>query len=208
MKAIDVLRIASPVMPVANFASVRHAEACADLYAEAGVPAIEITLRTPDAWEYVAIFRKVMRRAIIGVGTVNTKEQLHTALNKADFALSPGFLPDLLQNLPTDYPYIPGVASASEIMQAQAAGFSNMKLFPASAVGGLNVLKAFAGPFPEVSFCPTGGVSAVNMADYLELSNVPCVGGSWVVPSLKAIKSRHSDLLAELTSLYGGNRAY
>ncbi len=202
MKPSELLLHAAPVMPVANFNSLTHAQACSELFAEAGVPAIEVTLRSPDAWRYFDICKKVMSDAQVGVGTVTSAAQLQTAVDEADFAISPGFAPDLLDVLPDNYCYIPGVATASEIMQAAARGFSTLKLFPASIVGGVAALKAFSGPFPSIRFCPTGGITASNMQDYLALSNVLCIGGSWLVPSEKQLQANRPKLLAELKSLY------
>lgn len=192
----------APVMPVAHFESASHAQACAELFAEAGVPAIEVTLRSREAWEYFHICRNIMTSAQVGVGTVTTPSQLQTAVDEAAFAISPGFSADLLDVLPEDYCYIPGVATASEIMQAVACGFTTLKLFPASIVGGVAALKAFSGPFPEVRFCPTGGISLDNMNDYLALDNVLCVGGSWLVPSEASIQRDRKTLLRDLKQLY------
>lgn len=202
MNPRTLLAKSAPVMPVANFQSASHAQACAELFAEAGVPAIEVTLRSSDAWEYFYICRKIMTNAQVGVGTVTTRAQLQTAVDEAAFAISPGFAPQLLDVLPEGYCYIPGVATASEVMQAAARGFTTLKLFPASIVGGVAALKAFSGPFPELCFCPTGGISLANMNDYLALDNVLCVGGSWLIPTEESIQSQRQTLLSDLRKLY------
>lgn len=202
MNPLELLRTSAPVMPVANFHSDSHARACAEVFAEAGVPAIEVTLRSPRAWDYFHICREIMTQAQVGVGTVTTRTQLQTAVEEAAFAISPGFSPDLLEVLPDGFCYIPGVATASEVMQASAKGFSVLKLFPAAVVGGVAALKAFAGPFPDMVFCPTGGVSLQNMHEYLALDNVVCVGGSWLIPSQAALQSDRDALIRKLKQLY------
>ncbi len=202
MNPREVLNLARPVMPVANFQSASHAQACAELFAEASVPAIEVTLRSREAREYFRICRQVMTAAQVGLGTVTSKEQLQFAVEEADFAISPGLSPALLDDLPEDFCYIPGIATASELMQAVDRGYETLKLFPASIVGGVSALKAFAGPFPSVKFCPTGGITLANMQDYLALENVLCVGGSWLIPSEADIRSKRQSLLDDLDALY------
>lgn len=206
MNALTVLTRSYPVLPVAQFASDDHARACAELFNEAGVPAIEVTLRHESAWQHLRICRDIMRNSLVGVGTVTRGEQLLQAADSADFAISPGFSPQLGAQVSTNFAYIPGVATASEVLQAMQAGFTALKLFPAEAVGGRALLKALGGPFPEVRFCPTGGIGEQNLDDYLTLDNVVCVGGSWVVPDLDAINKNASALLKNLQGLYQ-NRA-
>ncbi|HCS27009.1 MAG TPA: keto-deoxy-phosphogluconate aldolase [Spongiibacteraceae bacterium] len=205
MDALSLLQHSTPVMPVANFSSDEHATRCAELFAEAGVPAIEVTLRHADAWKHVEICRRLMPECRVGVGTVTNAAGINRASELADFAISPGFDPGLLAFLPAKFTYIPGVSTASEVMQATNAGFSVLKLFPAEAVGGVTLLKALAGPFPDIKFCPTGGISLKNYQDYLALPNVLCVGGSWVIPSLDSLQSERSELLRSLKNLYNNN---
>lgn len=205
MNARELLLHSAPVMPVANFESDVHARACAELFAEAGVPAIEVTLRHADAWRHVEICRQLMPDSRIGVGTVTNATEINRASELADFAISPGFDASLLAFLPAKFTYIPGVSTASEVMQAVNAGFSVLKLFPAEAVGGITLLKALGGPFPEIKFCPTGGINPGNYQDYLALPNVLCVGGSWVIPSLESLKNDRSKLLSALKNLYNNN---
>ena len=169
--ANTVLASAAPVMPVAQFESIDHAKACAELFAEAGVPAIEVTLRHPDAWQMVALFRDAMPEALVGVGTVLNRPQMLRAVDEADFVISPGFSPELSsiarKTLTT---YIPGIATATELMAAMADDHRVMKFFPATAIGGVPLLKALAAPFAKfpamapissffsgIASCLTGG---------------------------------------------------
>jgi len=201
--AKTVLASAAPVMPVAQFESLDHAKACAELFAEAGVPAIEVTLCHPDAWQMVAVFRDAMPEALVGVGTVLNRPQMLRAVDEADFVISPGFSPELSaiarKTLTT---YIPGVATATELMAAMADDHRVLKFFPASAIGGVPLLKALAAPFADVRFCPTGGIKQSNYRDFLALECVSCVGGSWLVPSMQALRDDRSGCLSMLTELY------
>jgi 2-dehydro-3-deoxyphosphogluconate aldolase/(4S)-4-hydroxy-2-oxoglutarate aldolase len=122
--------------------------------------------------------------AIVGVGTLTRPQDFKDALEAgARFGVSPGLTPALIQAAyETGLPLLPGVMTPSEVIAARMAGFSELKLFPAQQAGGIGMLKALGGPFPEVTFCPTGGVSAENAPDFLALSNVACVGGSWLAP--------------------------
>jgi 2-dehydro-3-deoxyphosphogluconate aldolase/(4S)-4-hydroxy-2-oxoglutarate aldolase len=202
--ALTVLKKAAPVMPVAHFQSMDHARACAELFAEAGVPAVEITLRHSDAWLMVKLFKDAMPKARIGVGTVLNRRQMLRAADEADFVITPGFSPELStlarKTLTT---YIPGIASATDIMAAMADEHRVFKCFPAAAIGGVALLKALSAPFPDAIFCPTGGISQANYQDYLALPCVSCVGGSWVVPSEEALKQDRQGYLAMLKALYG-----
>lgn len=202
--ASTVLASAAPVMPVAQFESVDHAKACAELFAEAGVPAIEVTLRHPDAWQMVALFRERLPDALVGVGTVLTRPQMLRAVDEADFVISPGFSPELsAMARKTLTTYIPGVATATELMAAMADDHRVVKFFPATAIGGVQLLKALAAPFADVQFCPTGGINQSNFNDFLSLDCVPCVGGSWLVPSPARLRQDPESCLRTLTSLYG-----
>lgn len=201
--ANTVLASAAPVMPVAQFESIDHAKACAELFAEAGVPAIEVTLRHPDAWQMVALFRDAMPEALVGVGTVLNRPQMLRAVDEADFVISPGFSPELSsiarKTLTT---YIPGIATATELMAAMADDHRVMKFFPATAIGGVPLLKALAAPFADVRFCPTGGINQSNYRDFLALDCVTCVGGSWLVPSPEALQDNRQGCLEMLVALY------
>lgn len=201
--ALSVLKQAAPVMPVAAFRNLDHARACAELFAEASVPAVEVTLRHGDAWQMIKLFKERMPNALIGVGTVVNRRQMLRAMDEADFVISPGFSSELsAMARKTLTTYIPGVATATELMAAMAEEHSVFKLFPASAIGGISLLKALSGPFPEAVFCPTGGISVDDYQDYLALDCVHCVGGSWIVPSEQALREDRAGCLAMLQALY------
>jgi len=146
---------------------------------------LEVTLRSDVALGAIRAIRTEVPEATVGAGTVLTPAQLDNALSAgAQFAISPGLTPALAAAAQrTATCFIPGVASASEAMQAADAGFIAQKFFPAAAAGGPALLKALAGPLPHLRFCPTGGINPVNAPDYLALSNVACVGGSWLAPA-------------------------
>ena len=150
-----------------------------------GLAALEITLRTEAAPAAAAAIIKAVPEAIVGLGTVLTREDLETARDLgARFALSPGATPELLDAAAAgELPFIPGVQTSSEIMAALARGFDVVKFFPAVPAGGIAALKALAGPFPQMRFCPTGGIGESNFADWLALGNVVSVGGSWLAPT-------------------------
>jgi 2-dehydro-3-deoxyphosphogluconate aldolase/(4S)-4-hydroxy-2-oxoglutarate aldolase len=201
--ALTLVKKTAPVMPVAQFKSLDHARACAELFAEAGVPAVEITLRHADAWQMVKIFKDLVPNALIGVGTVINRRQMLRAVDEADFVVSPGFSPELsLLAQKTLTTYIPGIASATELMAAMSHEHRVFKCFPAAAIGGVSLLKALSAPFPEAVFCPTGGISQENYQEYLALPCVSCVGGSWIVPSEDALLKDRSGYLSTLKYLY------
>lgn len=201
--ALRMLQRAAPVMPVAHFNSIEHAQACAELFAEAKVPTVEVTLRHPQAWQMVKIFKDHMPFAKIGVGTVINRRQMLRAADEADFVISPGFSAELsILARKTLTPYIPGIATASELMAAMNEEHRVFKCFPAAAIGGVALLKSLSAPFPDVTFCPTGGISQANYHDYLALDSVACVGGSWIVPSEVALKKDRESFLAMLKGLY------
>jgi 2-dehydro-3-deoxyphosphogluconate aldolase/(4S)-4-hydroxy-2-oxoglutarate aldolase len=173
---------AGPVMPVVTIDDPAKAAPLARALVAGGIRAIEITLRTPGALEAVRAIAAEVPDAIPGVGTVLTAADLAAAAAAgARFAISPGATPALLAAAQAGaLPYIPAVATASELMAAMEAGFSVCKFFPAAQAGGVEALKALAGPFPHARFCPTGGIDAVSAPAYLALPNVVCVGGSWI----------------------------
>jgi 2-dehydro-3-deoxyphosphogluconate aldolase/(4S)-4-hydroxy-2-oxoglutarate aldolase len=179
----DILRMA-PVMPVVTIEEPASAVPLARALLAGGLHAIEVTLRTPAALEAARLIAREAPEMVLGVGTVLSAEDFRAAAAAgAKFAVSPGLTPALLQAArATPLPFLPGVASASELMLALEHGFQTLKFFPAASAGGPAALKALAGPFPSVRFCPTGGIDAANAADYLALPNVLCVGGSWVAP--------------------------
>ena len=174
----------APVIPVIVIEDAAWAEPLARSLVAGGLPVLEVTLRTPAALDAIAAMARV-DGAVVGAGTVLTAQDVHRAKAAgARFAVSPG-LTDTLVAACEDcaLPLLPGAATASEAMQAVEAGFDTLKFFPAGPAGGPAYLKALAGPLPGIRFCPTGGVSAANAPDYLALSNVLCVGGSWISPA-------------------------
>ncbi len=156
----------------------------ADALFAGGVRAIEVTLRSDAACSAIEAIAKARPDAIVGAGTVRDARTLSAARDAgAQFVVSPGFTPALhAAAAGAALPWLPGVATASEILLAQEAGHALLKFFPAEAAGGPRVLRAFGAVFPEVRFCPTGGVTAENLRGYLELPNVACVGGTWLAP--------------------------
>jgi 2-dehydro-3-deoxyphosphogluconate aldolase/(4S)-4-hydroxy-2-oxoglutarate aldolase len=180
----DILEQAFPVMPVLAVSRVEDAQPLALALKAGGVTVLEVTLRTSAAIDVIAEMKKV-EGIIVGAGTVTRVEQLkQLEAVGADFAISPGATPRLLEaGQQTTMPFLPAIASVSEMMQGLEMGYNHFKFFPAAASGGVSALKAFAGPFPDVRFCPTGGISVNDFTQYLALPNVLCVGGSWVVPA-------------------------
>lgn len=182
---LDDIMTAAPVIPVLAIDSPERAVPLARALVAGGLPVLEVTLRTADALLCIAAIARDVPEAVVGAGTVLTAEDL-MAVGEAGarFAVSPGLTDALAQAArAAPVPLLPGVATASEIMGARAAGFERLKFFPAEAAGGIAALKSFAGPFPSVRFCPTGGVGARNLRAYLALPNVLCAGGSWVAPN-------------------------
>ena len=175
---------AGPVMPVVVVHDPEKAVPLARALVAGDLRAIEITLRTPRALEAVRAIAAEVPDAIPGVGTVLSAADLDAARAAgARFAISPGATPALLDAARRGpLPYIPAIATASELMAAMEAGFSVCKFFPAAQAGGAPALKALAGPFPHARFCPTGGIDAMSAPSYLALPNVVCVGGSWITP--------------------------
>lgn len=179
-----ILRLA-PVIPVYSPGSVEEAVAVAGALLHGGLPVIEVTLRTPVALEAIAAMVKAVPDAVIGAGTVLDAAQMAAvSAAGARFAVSPGGS-DALYAAARQHalPLLPGVATASEIMRGLEHGLDTFKFFPAAAAGGPALLSAWAGPFADVRFCPTGGISAQTARDYLGLPNVLCVGGSWLTPA-------------------------
>lgn len=179
----DILRQA-PVVPVLAVAEIDDAVPLARTLVAAGLPVLEITLRTPVALEVIRRMRDVPG-AIVGAGTVLTSDDL-TAVEAAGaaFAISPGGTDALYAAARgADIPLLPGIATASELMRGLEHGYSRFKFFPAESSGGVAALKAFAGPFARVKFCPTGGIDAAKAPSYLALPNVITLGGSWMVPN-------------------------
>lgn len=174
-----------PVVPVIVINNLEDAVPMAQALVKGGVHLLEVTLRTGCAYDAIREISQNVPDAIVGVGTVTRPAELHTAVNNgAQFVISPGFTPSLLEAAKEwGGAYLPGVATPGEVMLAREAGFSRMKFFPAEAAGGIDMLKSIGAPLPDVSFCPTGGINARTSSDYLALSNVFAVGGSWLTPN-------------------------
>ena len=174
----------TPVVPVIVVENVEQAINLGKALVAGGVPVLEVTLRTEAALEAISALREQVPEAIVGAGTVCTREQYVKAVEAgSQFIISPGMTPDLLAvGKEYNVPYLPAVATISDILLGMEYGYDHFKFFPAEVNGGVKALKAFAGPLADISFCPTGGVSPANYKDYLALPNVLCVGGSWIVP--------------------------
>lgn len=174
----------APVIPVLVIDDLTTAIPLAETLVKAGLPVLEVTLRTPVALEAVRLMSKVPG-AIVGVGTLLTPRDVTAAKSAgASFGVSPGVTDKLLQAAELEQlELLPGAATASEVMKLLEQGYDIQKFYPAQAAGGVNMLKSLAGPLPQVSFCPTGGVSPQNVAEYLALNNVLCAGGSWMAPA-------------------------
>src|SRR3954447_15376777 len=172
------------VIPVLTIDRERDAVPLARALFEGGLPVIEVALRTPVAAAAIAAIARELPQVVVGAGTLLRAADVGRAVQAgAQFLVSPGLTPELAGSaLATELPYLPGVATPSEIMAAGALGICVMKLFPAEALGGVAFLKALAPVFPGVAFCPTGGIGEHNVAGYLALPNVPMVGGSWMAP--------------------------
>lgn len=172
------------VMPVMVIQELEHALPLARALQAGGIKALEITLRSNVAWQAIEQIKKEVEGLAIGVGTISSTAELEKAnALQLDFAISPGITPSLLAAArDLDIAFLPGVATPSELMQGMESGLNCFKFFPAEAAGGIPMLKSFAGPFPQIQFCPTGGVSLNNVKDYLAQPNVMCVGGSWLAP--------------------------
>lgn len=174
----------TPVVPVIVVDNVEQAVNLGKALVAGGVPVLEVTLRTDAALDAIKALREQVPEAIVGAGTVCTRAQYVQAVEAgSQFIISPGMTPDLLAvGKEYDVPYLPAVATISDILLGIEYGYDHFKFFPAEINGGVKALKAFAGPLADISFCPTGGVSPANYKEYLALPNVLCVGGSWIVP--------------------------
>ena len=182
LRAAEICQLA-PVIPVLVIHDAATAGDLARALVAGGLPALEVTLRTPDALEAIREMAKV-DGGVVGAGTLLTPEDVHAAkLAGALFGVSPGATERLLDAAEeADLPMLPGAATASEAMRLLERGYTVQKFFPAEASGGAPALKALSGPLPQIRFCPTGGVTLANAPDYLKLPNTICVGGSWVAP--------------------------
>jgi 2-dehydro-3-deoxyphosphogluconate aldolase / (4S)-4-hydroxy-2-oxoglutarate aldolase len=184
LTALQVMNDAA-VIPVIVLADAAHAVPLARALVAGGIRMLEVTLRTPAALACIEAIAREVPEAVAGAGTVRSAADAQAAAAAgARFAVSPGFTHAVGKACnDLELPLLPGVATASEIMAAQEAGFTALKFFPAMQAGGLAILKAWQGPFGDARFCPTGGVTGANAAEFLALSNVACVGGSWLTPA-------------------------
>ena len=183
MTVLDLMRT-GPVIPVIVIDSVDQAVPLARALVAGGVRVLEVTLRTPVALQAIAAIARHVDEAIVGVGTLTTVEDFRLSIEAgARFGVSPGLTPALVAAArDSGLPLLPGVMTPSDVIAARTAGFTELKLFPAQQAGGVGMLKAMAGPFPDVTFCPTGGITAATAGEFLALPNVACVGGSWLTP--------------------------
>lgn len=181
-RTLDLCRMA-PVIPVLVIEDVAAARPLAEALVAGGLPVLEVTLRTPAALDVIAEMAQVAG-GVVGAGTVLSGADVAAAKAAgARFAVSPGATETLLSACAgEDLPLLPGAATATEAMALLERGYTTAKFFPAEAAGGAPALKAIGAPLPQITFCPTGGVSAANAPDYLALPNTVCVGGSWVAP--------------------------
>ena len=182
---IEAILGLAPVIPVLIIDDVETAVPLARALVRGGLSVLEITLRTDEALDAVRAIVEAVPEAVTGVGTVTTPAQLTQSIAAgARFAVSPGLTPALAEAArDSTIPLLPGVTTPSEVMFAREQGFRYLKLFPAGVAGGASMLKALRSPFPDIRFCPTGGVTLEAMPALLALSNVVCVGGSWVAPT-------------------------
>jgi 2-dehydro-3-deoxyphosphogluconate aldolase/(4S)-4-hydroxy-2-oxoglutarate aldolase len=178
----EVMRLA-PVIPVLVIEKVTDARPIAEALVDAGLPVLEVTLRTPAALEVIRAMSDV-DGAVVGAGTVLDERQLEDSFEAgAQFIVSPGLTEPLTRAaIDRRVPFLPGIANASDIMRGLNLGLDRFKFFPAEAAGGIKALKALAAPFGNVQFCPTGGITQATAADWLTIPQVLCVGGTWLVP--------------------------
>ncbi len=183
--SIEAVMSAAPVIPVIVVQEVDQAVPLARALVAGGITSLEVTLRTPAGLEAIRAIAGEVEGAVVGAGTVLSPADVkRSAAAGARFLVSPGTTPALLDTMVgSGLDLLPGISSPAELMGLLERGLDHAKLFPASAVGGTAMLRALAGPFPGVRFCPTGGITTANAADYLALGNVACVGGSWLTPA-------------------------
>lgn len=184
MNIRDLMQLA-PVIPVLTINRLEHAVPLARALHAGGLPVLEITMRTAVALPAIELMRKAVPDAVVGVGTLTRPQDFAAAATAgAQFGVSPGLTADLAAAAATvNFPLLPGVMTPTDLIAARSLGFTALKLFPAQQAGGVGMLKALGAPFPDVVFCPTGGISRQTAPEFLALSNVLCVGGSWVAPA-------------------------
>jgi 2-dehydro-3-deoxyphosphogluconate aldolase / (4S)-4-hydroxy-2-oxoglutarate aldolase len=184
MNIRNILALA-PVIPVLTIEKLEHAVPLASALCAGGLRVLEVTLRTPAGLPAIAAMRKSVPDAVVGVGTLTRAEDFTQSANAgAQFGVSPGLTAELARAAQSvGFPLLPGIMTPSELIAGLGWGFTTFKLFPAQQAGGIGMLKAMGGPFPDVVFCPTGGITRASAPDFLALPNVACVGGSWVAPN-------------------------
>ena len=199
MKPIETIMRTAPVIPVIVIDDARHAVPLAEALVAGGLRVLEITLRTPAALDAIRAMKQV-DGAIVGAGTVTNPAELAAAVEAgSEFIVSPGLTDDLADaTAGAGIPFLPGVATAADIMRGLDKGLNHFKFFPAVAAGGLPALKALAAPFGQCRFCPTGGISLRNAPEWLAFDPVLCVGGSWVAPRYAASDIVDGDHVAAL----------
>ncbi len=183
LNAQQILHMA-PVVPVIVINDLSEAVPLARALLKGGIPVLEVTLRTSQGLEAIKRIQEEVEGVVVGAGTVTSTQQLEKALTAgSEFIITPGLTPSLLDaGADCGVPFMPGIATVGEMMCCLEKGLDTLKFFPAEANGGAPALKAISGPFPDVSFCPTGGIGPHNLADYLALKSVISVGGSWLTP--------------------------
>lgn len=206
--SLDALQVMqdAPVIPVIVLHDVAHAVPLARALLAGGIRMLEVTLRTPQALACMEAIAREVPDAVLGAGTVRSAADVRAAAGAgARFAVSPGYTSALGQACrDCGLPLLPGVATGSEILMCQEDGLSHLKFFPAQQSGGVAMLKAWSGPFGDIRFCPTGGVTLQNAAEFLALPNVVCVGGSWLVPA----DALHAGDWARITGLARDTQRY
>ena len=175
----------SPVIPVIAIEAIEHAVPLAEALVAGGILNLEVTLRTQYGLDAIRLINEQVPGANVGVGTVCSAGEFDAAVEAgASFVVSPGQSDELFERaLLTDVPFLPGAVTATEVMAAKSAGFNILKFFPAGTSGGAAAIKAFSGPFADIQFVPTGGIKPENAHEYLSLSNVRAVGGTWLTPT-------------------------
>ena len=198
MKTIELVKY-GPVIPVIVIEDIQDAVPMAEALLAGGVKVLEITLRTKCALKAIEMIANKVPDAIVGAGTLRTKSDATNAkLAGSQFAVSPGYTNEMgLICKEIELPLLPGVSTGSEVMKANNDGFSFLKLFPAVAVGGISLLKGFSGPFYDIQFCPTGGITIESAPDFLALPNVPVCGGTWLTPK-KLIEDKDWSAITKL----------
>ena len=205
--ALEPLLRLAPVIAIVTIDDAAHAVPLAQSLVDGGVVGIEVTLRTPAALAAIEAIRARVPEARVGAGTVLTADDVINAENAgALFFVSPGSSPVLIEAMDqSDTPWLPGAASASEAMALFERGYRLQKFFPAEPAGGVDFLRSLAAPLPKIKFCPTGGIRAQTMANYLELPNVICVGGSWLTPA-NVVRDKDWKAITALAHAASGKR--